>query len=41
MDPGADVECRVQAFEEGGVRGRWMLVSSSWRWCRCLDWIDL
>jgi hypothetical protein len=21
MDPGADVECRVQAFEEGGVGG--------------------
>ena len=21
MDPGADVECRVQAFEEGGVMG--------------------
>jgi hypothetical protein len=21
VDPGADVECRVQTFEEGGVRG--------------------
>jgi hypothetical protein len=22
VDPGADVECQVQAFEEGGVGGR-------------------
>ena len=36
MDPGTDVECRVQTFEEGGVvRGCWLLSSRS---CRSCNW---